>query len=123
MTISEATESHLARIALALSGCKTHAGGLPEEVEPSRVALERHHQAILELVSEHVSIRQALVQMDEKINAELREAARIRAELLRVVESEFGSRDARMRHFRPASEARLHAPRLRPPGQQNSVQQ
>ncbi len=122
MTISEATESHLARIALALSGCKIHARDMPVEAEPSRVALDRHNAAIHELVSEYARIRQSLVQMEDKINAELRDAAKTRAELLRVVESEFGSRDGRMRHFRPASEARLHAPRLRTPNQaQNAV--
>lgn len=115
MTISEATESHLARIALALSGCQTHAADVPKEAEPSRKALEKHQGEIVSLLEEHGRIRSALAQMEERINQELREAAKTRAELLRVIESDFGSRDGRMRFFRPASEARLHAPRLRTP--------
>jgi hypothetical protein len=125
MTIHETTESHLARIALALAGCKTHAREVPAEAEVSRAALEQHQAQIVALLEEHGRIRQSLVLMEERINAELRDAARTRAELLRVVESEFGSRDGRMRNFRPASEARLHAPRLRTAtrtGQQPPVQ-
>jgi hypothetical protein len=125
MTIHETTESHLARIALALAGCTTHAQDMPAETETSRAALERQQTQIAALLEEHTRIRQSLVLMEERINAELRDAARTRAELLRMVESHFGSRDGRMRHFRPASEARLHAPRLRtatPTGQQPPVQ-
>jgi hypothetical protein len=79
MTIHETTESHLARIALALAGCKTHAREVPAEAEVSRAALEQHQAQIVALLEEHGRIRQSLVLMEERINAELRDAARTRA--------------------------------------------
>jgi len=112
MTITEAVESHLARIDLALAGCKDHAAELPREVETARALLQCHQEAIHALNAEADAARMALDKLGQRIHDELREAAHVRADLLRLVEESYGSRDPRMRAFRPASEARLHAPRV-----------
>jgi hypothetical protein len=75
--------------------------------------LTRRQGAIRDLLAEHERMQQNLVQLEARIGEELRDTARTRAGLLGLIEDSLGGRDPRIRDFRPASEARLHAPRLR----------
>ncbi len=112
MTFSDTTDSHLARIALALSGCHTHAAELPAEARQPIADLQEHHDTILTLTAQQERLRQEMDHLRDRIGAELLLASRARAEVLRIAEQHYGSRDPRLKAFRPASEARLHAPRI-----------
>jgi len=112
MTFSDTTDSHLARIALALSGCKSHATELPADANPAIADLQQHHDTILSLTAEQGRVQQELDRLRERIGTELLQASRARAEVLRIAERRYGATDPRLKAFRPASEARLHAPRI-----------
>lgn len=112
MTFSDTTDSHLARIALALSGCQSHAADLPADANPAIADLQQHHDTIVSLTAEQDRIQQELDRLRDRIGIELLQAARARAEVLRIAERHYGAMDPRLKAFRPASEARLHAPRI-----------
>lgn len=115
--VQDATALHLARIDLALSGSRAHAEELPSEALEAAEALEGHREIVQALLQEQATAHQLLDALHTRIQGALREAGLARGRLVRLVEHAFGPGDPRLRHFRPAIEARLHVRRTTTPAQ------
>lgn len=84
---------------------------LPKEVATRASSLGNRVTRIQQLNSRREQAKQDLAQLTQSLRDERRQAMAERSSILRMVEATFGVRDARVKEFRPAAEAKASAAR------------
>lgn len=108
---SKSIASEVSLCSLAVQGAKAHAKQLPKEVATRASSLEKRLARVQQLNAKQEKAKQDLAQLTQALRDERKAAMAERGSILRMVEATFGARDARVKEFRPATEAKASAAR------------